>query len=154
MDERGSGGSDAPFAAEGVLLRWDLSERRRDPLLRVTTFVPRPHRNDLHLNMGVLVELGRKKEHGFCCGGGGARMWMEEKIGTRVNRNRSAEIIATGAEVAAGNRHGLDRLRPEFVGYLPELRLGPPFEVGGGGDLVEQGRLGGHACVLSRIRVN
>lgn len=49
----------APFAAEGVLLRWDLSERRRDPLLRVTTFVPRPHRNDLHLNMGVLVELGR-----------------------------------------------------------------------------------------------
>lgn len=48
-----------------------------------------------------LAELARNKEHGFCCGGGGARMWMEEKIGTRVNRNRSAEVIATGAEVAA-----------------------------------------------------
>ena len=50
---------------------------------------------------GVFTELDRKKNHGFCCGGGGARMWMEEKIGTRVNRNRSAEIIGTGAEVAA-----------------------------------------------------
>ena len=48
-----------------------------------------------------LIELGRKKEHGFCCGGGGARMWMEEKTGTRVNRNRSAEVIETGADVAA-----------------------------------------------------
>ena len=28
-------------------------------------------------------------------------MWMEEKIGTRVNRNRSNEVIASGAEVAA-----------------------------------------------------
>jgi Fe-S oxidoreductase len=47
------------------------------------------------------VELGRNKEHGFCCGGGGARMWMEEHTGTRVNRNRSNEIIASGAQVAA-----------------------------------------------------
>jgi Fe-S oxidoreductase len=50
---------------------------------------------------GGLIELGRRKQHGFCCGGGGARMWMEEKIGTRVNRNRTEEILATGAAVAA-----------------------------------------------------
>ena len=48
-----------------------------------------------------LIELGRKKEHGFCCGGGGGRMWMEESIGTRVNNNRADEILATGAEAVA-----------------------------------------------------
>jgi Fe-S oxidoreductase len=47
------------------------------------------------------IEMERSKERGFCCGGGGGRMWMEEKIGTRVNNNRTDEILATGAEVAA-----------------------------------------------------
>jgi len=50
---------------------------------------------------GTLVEMDRNKEHGFCCGGGGGRMWMEEKIGSRVNQNRTDEIIATGADIAA-----------------------------------------------------
>jgi len=47
------------------------------------------------------VELPRNKEHGFCCGAGGGRMWMEEKIGTRVNHNRTDEILASGAETVA-----------------------------------------------------
>jgi Fe-S oxidoreductase len=46
-------------------------------------------------------ELPRNKQHGFCCGAGGGRMWMEEKIGTRVNHNRVDEILATGATTVA-----------------------------------------------------
>jgi Fe-S oxidoreductase len=46
-------------------------------------------------------ELPRNKEHGFCCGAGGGRMWMEEKIGTRVNHNRVDEILASGATTVA-----------------------------------------------------
>ncbi len=49
---------------------------------------------------GKLIELPRNRKLGFCCGAGGGRMWQEEK-GPRVNRNRTEEILASGAEVAA-----------------------------------------------------
>jgi Fe-S oxidoreductase len=49
---------------------------------------------------GVAVtEMHRHKRTGFCCGAGGARMWMEEKIGTRINVNRTDEALATGADM-------------------------------------------------------
>ncbi len=44
-----------------------------------------------------IVEAGRNGTKGMCCGAGGARMWMEEDIGTKVNDERSRELIATGA---------------------------------------------------------
>ncbi|MGN6524208.1 MAG: (Fe-S)-binding protein, partial [Actinomycetes bacterium] len=48
-------------------------------------------------------EMPRNSERSFCCGAGGARMWMEEKIGTRINANRTAEAVATGAkQIAVG----------------------------------------------------
>ena len=50
-----------------------------------------------------VTEMPRNQERSFCCGAGGGRMWMEEKIGTRINLNRVDEAIATGAqEVAVG----------------------------------------------------
>jgi Fe-S oxidoreductase len=48
-----------------------------------------------------LREMERTRERSFCCGAGGARMWMEERLGTRINTNRTAEALATGADTIA-----------------------------------------------------
>ena len=53
-------------------------------------------------NDANLIEMKRSAAEGLCCGAGGARMFMEETIGKRINHERAQEIIATGAtQVAA-----------------------------------------------------
>ena len=49
----------------------------------------------------TLAEMPRHADRSFCCGAGGARMWMEEKIGKRVNLERVDEALGTGAEKIA-----------------------------------------------------
>ncbi|NMO52890.1 4Fe-4S dicluster domain-containing protein [Actinoplanes sp. TBRC 11911] len=46
-----------------------------------------------------LTEMPRNRETSFCCGAGGARMWMEETLGTRINETRTDEALGTGAEL-------------------------------------------------------
>ncbi len=48
-----------------------------------------------------IVEAGRNGTQGMCCGAGGARMWMEEDTGSKVNDERSLELINTGASRVA-----------------------------------------------------
>ena len=52
-------------------------------------------------NNGNLIEMKRSAAEGLCCGAGGARMFMEESIGRRINHERAQEVIATGATQAA-----------------------------------------------------
>jgi len=47
------------------------------------------------------TEMERARERSFCCGAGGARMWMEEDAGTRINDTRFAEAQGTGADTLA-----------------------------------------------------
>jgi Fe-S oxidoreductase len=47
------------------------------------------------------LEMERNRAKGFCCGAGGARMFMEETIGERINMARAEEVIATGAGTVA-----------------------------------------------------
>jgi Fe-S oxidoreductase len=55
-----------------------------------------PPREILGSVPGVRVaELPRSRERSFCCGAGGARMWMDETIGTRINEARTDEALAT-----------------------------------------------------------
>ncbi|MGH7763552.1 MAG: (Fe-S)-binding protein [Candidatus Dormibacteraceae bacterium] len=51
--------------------------------------------------VGKAVEMPRNRERTFCCGAGGARMWMEEKRGTPINHERVREAAATGADTLA-----------------------------------------------------
>ena len=60
-----------------------------------------PPRELLEASGCDVEEMPRNKERSFCCGGGGGRMWMEEKLGTRINLNRVDEAIETGAAEVA-----------------------------------------------------
>ena len=51
---------------------------------------------------GVSVtEMEKSGRNTFCCGAGGGRMWMEEDRGTRINAERTRQVLETGAETVA-----------------------------------------------------
>ena len=60
-----------------------------------------PPRELLNATGVKVTEMPRNKERSFCCGAGGGRMWMEEKIGERINLSRVDEAIATGVDEVA-----------------------------------------------------
>ncbi len=46
-----------------------------------------------------VTEMERNMTRSFCCGAGGARMFMDENLGTRINLNRSDEALALKPDV-------------------------------------------------------
>jgi Fe-S oxidoreductase len=61
-----------------------------------------PPRQILHSIPGItLVEMEKNRKDGFCCGGGGGRMWLEEKIGQRISEMRLSQAIDVQAQIVA-----------------------------------------------------
>ena len=48
-----------------------------------------------------MVEMEKRKDFAFCCGGGGGRLWMEETIGKKVSVERTEHVLSTGAQTLA-----------------------------------------------------
>ena len=48
-----------------------------------------------------IIEMEKSREKTFCCGAGGGRMWMEETRGTRINAERTRQVLETGASTVA-----------------------------------------------------
>jgi Fe-S oxidoreductase len=57
-----------------------------------------PPRELIEASGVTLTEMPRNSARALCCGAGGARMWMEEKIGKRINLERTDEALDTGAD--------------------------------------------------------
>ena len=60
-----------------------------------------PPRELVEATGATLAEMDHNRDEAFCCGAGGARMFMEENQGKRVNEFRSEQAVATGAEQIA-----------------------------------------------------
>jgi Fe-S oxidoreductase len=60
-----------------------------------------PPRELIGASGAQLTEMPRHADRAMCCGAGGARMWMEERIGKRVNQDRVDEAIATQTSAIA-----------------------------------------------------
>ena len=71
----------------------------------------------------TVAEMPRNRQRSFCCGAGGARMWMEEKIGTRINLTRTEEALSTLA--AAGD--GAGKGGASEAGGARAIATGCPF---------------------------
>jgi Fe-S oxidoreductase len=97
---------DKLLSEEKINLPQGFDERRltyHDPCYigRYNDIYDEPRRVLTVLNSNGITEMRRHRNKSFCCGGGGGRAWMEEKIGKRVNQARVNEALSTGAEVLA-----------------------------------------------------
>ena len=92
--------SEKPAAAQGLQLTPKVTYHDACYLGRHNRIYS-PPRELLAATGAEQVEMPRNHERAFCCGGGGARAFMEETIGTRIAATRAREALDTGAKIVA-----------------------------------------------------
>ncbi len=87
-----------------LIVKKDPAEKKKDVTYHDPCYLGRhnkvyaPPRELIEASGVTLKEMPRNSARSMCCGAGGARMWMEEKIGKRINLERTDEALDTGAE--------------------------------------------------------
>ncbi|OIV36557.1 Fe-S oxidoreductase [Mangrovactinospora gilvigrisea] len=74
-------------------------------------------------------EMHRHKERGFCCGAGGARMWMEERIGKRINHERVDEALSLNPDIVSTACPFCLVMLSDSVNSRPEGEVKPDLKV-------------------------
>ena len=75
--------------------------RGRDPVSDGDAELVDEPRNVLESSGTIVKEPERSGTNSFCCGAGGAMLFTEETEGTRINRERTDELLRTGADKVA-----------------------------------------------------
>ncbi len=98
----------AELLASGRLRTWDADGSTRSVTYHDSCYLVRYNgvaaspRDVLGSVPGLaLREMERSGRDTFCCGAGGGRMWMEETRGTRINAERTRQVVETGADTLA-----------------------------------------------------
>jgi hypothetical protein len=114
----------APFAADMVLLHYDLSRRFLDPLLRVTTFFGSPKRYDLNFNLGLWTDVGSFEAHHD--DGGDATLWKFGVAQVAFDLWQS-EKLDSFVRLRTGG--GIERLYTDTIGDRSAVTLSSAFDM-------------------------
>ena len=113
-----------PFSAEVVIAHYDVSHRFIDPLLRITTFVGRPQRHDLVLDLGMWSEVGGLELHRTPLGN--SQLWRHATAQATLDLWQSPNLDSF-ARLRSGV--GIEGQRDDVNGYRSAITYSSAFEL-------------------------
>ncbi|MDB4957822.1 MAG: hypothetical protein JWO36_5391, partial [Myxococcales bacterium] len=113
-----------PFSAEVTIAHYDASHRFTDPLLRLTTFVGKPARHDLHLDLGLWTEAGGLEMRRTSLGS--SQLWRHATAEVTLDLWQSANMDSF-VRVRAGG--GFEGQHDDVNGYRSALTETSALEI-------------------------
>ncbi len=113
-----------PFSAQLVVAHYDLSHRFLDPLLRITTFVGKPQRHDLTLDLGLWSEAGGLEIHPTPSGH--SQIWKHAQAAITLDLWQSARMDSF---IRLRSGLGLEGQHTDGTGYRSAITETSALEV-------------------------